>query len=167
MVMVISRPGQETPAGGRYLRAGVGVSLSPARTTSSSPAMSFSAFKASLRKAPVNAARPARAFRTTGLRRYTTEVPKPEAPKKSNTALYAGIGAAAVGGIAFYIYTSNSDAAKEAGTLAKSGAQAVKVAANFVPTKEDYEKVCDLKIHRQSSPFTQLYTGLQQNCRSS
>ena len=103
--------------------------------------MSFSAFRASLRKAPLNAARPARAFRTTGLRRYTTEVPKPEAPKKSNTALYAGIGAAAVGGITFYIYTSNSDTAKEAGTLAKSGAQAVKVATNFVPTKEDYEKV--------------------------
>ncbi|TFY62568.1 hypothetical protein EVJ58_g3782 [Rhodofomes roseus] len=102
--------------------------------------MSFGALRASLRKAPLNAVRPARAVRSAGIRRYTTEVPKPEAPKKSNTALYAGLGVAAVGGIAFYVYTSSSDTAKEAGTLAKSGAQAAKVAANFVPTKEDYEK---------------------------
>ncbi|KAI0721159.1 heme peroxidase [Fomitopsis betulina] len=103
--------------------------------------MFFSAFRASIRKAPLNVARTTRTLRTTGLRRYTTEVPKPEAPK-SNTVLYAGIGAAAAaGGIAFYIYTSNSDTAKAAGTLAKSGVQAVKVAANFVPAKEDYEKV--------------------------
>lgn len=109
--------------------------------------MFFSAFRASIRKAPLNVARTTRTLRTTGLRRYTTEVPKPEAPK-SNTVLYAGIGAAAAaGGIAFYIYTSNSDTAKAAGTLAKSGVQAVKVAANFVPAKEDYEKVRSLGIN--------------------
>ena len=73
-------------------------------------------------------------------RRFFSTEP-PVEPKKSNTALFAGLGLAAVGGIAFYVYTSQSDTAREAGTALKSGAQAAKVAANFVPTKDDYQKV--------------------------
>ncbi|GBE80585.1 Cytochrome c peroxidase, mitochondrial [Sparassis crispa] len=103
--------------------------------------MSLAAIRVSARRgafaAPV--ARVPRTFRNSAFRRYSTEAPK---TKSSNTALFAGLGlAAAAGGLAFYIYSSSSDTAKQAGTALKSGAQAVKVAANFVPTKEDYQKV--------------------------
>ncbi|CCL98714.1 uncharacterized protein FIBRA_00718 [Fibroporia radiculosa] len=99
--------------------------------------MSFAAVRASIRRAPFSAARAPRVIRNNAFRKYSTDVP----PKQSNTALFAGLGAAAVGGIAFLVYTSSSDSAKEAGTALKSGAQAARVAANFVPTKEDYQKV--------------------------
>lgn len=107
--------------------------------------MSFAALRVSLRKAavpaPSRAARAAR-FRAPAVRKYSTETPPPPPPpKSSNTALYAGLGAAALGGVAFWIYTSSSDSAKVAGTAVKSGTQAAKVAANLVPTKEDYIKV--------------------------
>lgn len=99
--------------------------------------MSLNALRTSIRKAALPATRAPRVFRNTATRRYSTEVP----PKKSNTALFAGLGAAAVGGIALYVYTSSSDSAKEAGTALKSGAQSAKALANFVPSKEDYQKV--------------------------
>ncbi|KAI0339924.1 cytochrome c peroxidase [Trametopsis cervina] len=103
--------------------------------------MSFSALRASARKAFVPAPAAARtrlAFRTNAIRRYSTETPAP----KSNTALFAGIGAvAAVAGVSWYIFASDSDAAKTAGTAVKSGVQSAKVAANFTPSKEDYLKV--------------------------
>ena len=107
--------------------------------------MSFAALRLSLRKtavpAPSRAARAAR-IRAPAVRKYSTETPlPPPSPKASNTTLYAGLGAAALGGVAFWVYTSSSDSAKAAGTALKSGAQAAKVAANFVPTKEDYIKV--------------------------
>ncbi|KIP06974.1 class I heme peroxidase [Phlebiopsis gigantea 11061_1 CR5-6] len=107
--------------------------------------MSFAALRVSLRKAavpaPSRAARAAR-FRAPAVRKYSTETPPPPPPpKSSNTTLYAGLGAAALGGVAFWVYTSSSDSAKVAGTAVKSGAQAAKVAANLVPTKEDYIKV--------------------------
>jgi cytochrome c peroxidase len=54
--------------------------------------------------------------------------------------LWTGIGVAAVGGAAWYIYGSG-DAFKRAETGLKSGVQSVKVAANFVPSKADYQKV--------------------------
>ncbi|KAL4251457.1 Peroxidase [Abortiporus biennis] len=103
--------------------------------------MSFAALRSSLRKS-VNVRAVQRVGRNNAntFRRYTTETPAP-APKKSNVGLYAGLGAAVVGGIAFYIYSSDSDAAKTAGTALKSGAQSAKVAANYVPTKADYIKV--------------------------
>ena len=101
-----------------------------------------------------NVARPtlqarASAFRSPAFRRFSTETPPP--PKKSNTGLYAGVGAAVVGGVALWIFSSDSDAAKSAGTAFKSGAQSAKVAANFVPTKEDYIKV------NQFSPSSSLH----------
>lgn len=45
---------------------------------------------------------------------------------------------------------SNGDgAAAKATNAAKSGAQAAKVAANFVPSKEDYQKVRRVCMHKR------------------
>ncbi|KAI0645765.1 cytochrome c peroxidase [Trametes meyenii] len=105
--------------------------------------MNYAALRASARRlgSAAPAARASRtALRNPAFRKYSTEVPPP--PKKSsNAALFGILGAAAVGGAAFWVYTSNSDSAREAGTAVRSGVQAAKVAANFVPTKEDYQKV--------------------------
>ncbi|RPD57600.1 cytochrome c peroxidase [Lentinus tigrinus ALCF2SS1-7] len=107
--------------------------------------MSFAALRASARRVNVvaSSARGSRvALRNSAFRKYSTEVPPSgPAPKGSNKLLIGGIAAAAVGGAAFWVYASNSSSAKEAGTALKSGAQAAKVAANYVPTKEDYQKV--------------------------
>lgn len=73
----------------------------------------------------------------TAFRKYSTA---PEG-KSSNTLLYATLGGVVLAGAGYYVYSSSSDAAKEAGTAVKGAAQAVKVATNFVPTKEDYQKV--------------------------
>ncbi len=89
-------------------------------------------------RAPVNAARAPRAFRNPAFRRYSSEA----APKQSNTALFAGLAAlTAAGGIGYYVYASESNTAKEAGTAIKSGVQSAKAATKLVPTKEDYQKV--------------------------
>ncbi|THH28380.1 hypothetical protein EUX98_g5799 [Antrodiella citrinella] len=101
--------------------------------------MSFAALRTSLRRTAPAAARAVRPAARQSLRRFTTETPTPK--KSSNTLLYGGLGAAAIGGVAFYIYTSSSDTAKEASSAVRSGAQAAKAAANFVPTKADYQKV--------------------------
>lgn len=69
-----------------------------------------------------------------------------------------------IGGVAFYVYTSSSDTAKEAGSAARSGAQAVKVAANFVPTKADYQKVRVHLTGRGIFPSIQFNTA--NVCRS-
>ena len=60
-------------------------------------------------------------------------------PPKSGSGLYIGLGIGAVAliGGAFYVSSTSEDA----GTVAKSAIQAAKVAANFTPTKEDYQKV--------------------------
>lgn len=107
--------------------------------------MSFAALRASARRANLvaPAARLQRnAVRNPAFRKYSTEAPK----KSSNAALLGALGAAALGGAAFWVYSSSSASAKEAGTALKSGAQAAKVAANFVPTKEDYQKACLLVV---------------------
>ena len=109
----------------------------------------YAALRASTRRAALPGPSAARAgtrsaFRASAFRRYSSETPNPSpnpAPKSSHTALYAGIGAAVLGGVAIWVYTSESDAAKKAGTSVRSGVQAAKVAANYVPTKEDYIKV--------------------------
>ena len=103
--------------------------------------MFSSVVRSSLRSSSRLAARSAvpnrvSAFRNPGFRKYSTEAPK----SSSNTLLWVGLGAAAVGGVAWYIY-SFEDVAKGAETALKSGVQSGKVAANFVPTKEDYQKV--------------------------
>ena len=109
--------------------------------------MAFAALRASARR--VGSAAPlARASRTAlrnpAFRKYSTEAP--QAPKKSsNAALFGALGVATVGGIAFWVYTSNSDSAKEAGSAVRSGVQSAKAATNFTPTKEDYQKVSSLQ----------------------
>jgi cytochrome c peroxidase len=101
--------------------------------------MSFLRRAQPLRKiafSPVLVQRASRSHPT--IRGFTTESPPPP-PPKSNTALYAGIGAAAVGGLAICYFT---DFGKEAGTAVKSATQSAKSAAGFVPKQEDYQKVC-------------------------
>jgi len=104
--------------------------------------MSFSVFRTSLRSAAANPLRrgalPRAQFRASFNRKFSTPPPPPEA-KSSNTILYVGLGVAAAGGLAYYFY--NTESGKEAGTAVRSGVQAAKVAANFVPTKQDYQKV--------------------------
>ncbi|KAA1471769.1 cytochrome c peroxidase [Dentipellis sp. KUC8613] len=98
-----------------------------------------SLFRASVRRSALPSSRIARAPLRASYRRFSTEPNASDAaPKaaKSNFALFAGLGAITVGGIAFYLYSSDTLA-----TTAKSGAQAAKVAVNFVPTKADYQKV--------------------------
>ena len=67
--------------------------------------------------------------------------PPPGAEKKSGgfgkVAAAVLLAAVAVGGGYYAFYASDT-----AGTTAKKGAQVVKVAAGFVPTREDYQKVC-------------------------
>nr|QBO71391.1 ascorbate peroxidase [Pleurotus ostreatus] len=86
-------------------------------------------FTASIPKAPVR--------RQAAFRRFSTA--PPSEPAKSNTALYAALGAATVAGLGYWFYAS--DAGREAVTAAKSGVQSGKVALNFTPAKEDYQKV--------------------------
>jgi hypothetical protein len=91
-------------------------------------------FRTSARRVPLISARfPKQSFRSS-FRRYSTEAPP---PKSSNTALYATIGLALLGGVGYYAYSSSDTAA----TSVKSGAQAAKSALKFTPTKADYQKV--------------------------
>ncbi|KAJ3814778.1 heme peroxidase [Lentinula lateritia] len=100
--------------------------------------MSFSLFRASVRKVATSGSLPRAQLRNQlriSIRKFST--PPPEAPApKSNTTLYVGIGAVvAAAGAAFYSFS-------DSGTNAvKSGVQVAKVKTNFVPTKEDYQKV--------------------------
>ena len=115
--------------------------------------MFSSAVRSSLRSSSRLTARSAApnrasAFRNSGFRKYSTETPK----SSSNALLWAGLGTAALGGVAWYLYSSD-DAVKGAETALKSGVQSAKVAANFVPTKEDYQKV---RCHTRSSPLSRV-----------
>jgi cytochrome c peroxidase len=76
--------------------------------------------------------------------RYNSTGPSPPPTRKSNLGLLAGLGIAALGGVGFYLYTSNTDTAKGA-------ASAPKAKASFKPTPEDYQKVCCQvnAMHRQ------------------
>ena len=108
--------------------------------------MSFNIFRASfrtvapkpLRRAAVNSRA---VFRSNFNRSYSTPPPS-QGAKSSSTGLYIGFGAVAAVGAVYYFYATTSG--KEAVTAAKSGIQAAKVKANFVPTKDDYIKVTNL-----------------------
>ena len=113
--------------------------------------MSFNVFRAScrtvaskpLRRAAVQVnTRPV--FRSNFNRTYST--PPSEGDKSSSKGLYIGLGAVAAIGAAYYFYATTSG--REAATAAKSGLQAAKVKANFVPTKDDYIKVTILLLTR-------------------
>ncbi|KAF8624625.1 hypothetical protein AX15_005779 [Amanita polypyramis BW_CC] len=103
--------------------------------------MSLSLLRAPVRRAFVSTATPRAAVRTS-YRRFTSGAPPPPPPPpqpKSNTGLFAGLGAAALAAGAYYIYFSESGA--NVSTAAKSGVQAARVAAKFTPAKKDYQKV--------------------------
>lgn len=121
--------------------------------------MSFSVFRTSLRSgatvAPLRRTVIQQApitncnrilFRNTFNRKYSagSSTPPPSSPpppkSSSNPGLYIGVGAAVIG-VGLAVYFSDTIFGKEAGTAVKSGIQAAKVKANFVPTKEDYIKV--------------------------
>lgn len=78
--------------------------------------------------------------RASSFRAFSTEAPPPPPPPKQNFGLYAGLGAVAFGGVAYYFLTLSPDSSKP--TTAKTATQATK----FVPTKADYEKVCLLGV---------------------
>ena len=114
-------------------------------------------FRSSARRVPLLSARfPKQSFRSS-FRKYSTEAPP---PKSSNTALYATIGLALLGGIGYYAYTASDTAA----TTVKSGAQSAKSALKFTPTKADYQKVNRLAaLPRQLpglTPAVRCTTGL-------
>lgn len=131
--------------------------------------MSFNVLRGSIRRGALAApiARAPRALRTQAFRKYSTEAPK----SSSNTTLFvaAGVVVGAGVGAAWYVYTSSSDTAKEAGTALKSGAQAAKALTNFVPTKEDYQKVSDDLLHDgiMLTVYSAAVVGLRQDCRYS
>jgi cytochrome c peroxidase len=102
-------------------------------------------FRTSARRVPLISARfPKQSFRSS-FRRYSTEAPP---PKSSNTALYATIGLALLGGVGYYAYSSSDTAA----TSVKSGAQAAKSALKFTPTKGDYQKVNRINRSATTTP---------------
>lgn len=102
--------------------------------------MAFNVLRVPARRAVASVSVPKAQLRTS-LRRYTTEA-TPHAPKGgSNVALFAGLGAAALGGIGYYLYSSDSNTAKETVSSLKGGVQVSKAKANFTPSKEDYQKV--------------------------
>lgn len=101
-------------------------------------ALRVSTRRAAFSTVPSTRATPVR----SAFRKYSTTPPPPEA-KSSNTMVFAGIGLAALAGAGYYVYASSSDSAKEASTAVKSAVQAGKVITKFVPTKDDYQKVCD------------------------
>ncbi|KAJ7693350.1 heme peroxidase [Mycena rosella] len=100
--------------------------------------MSFSLFRASVRRTALSAPRAApRAAPRGTFRKFSTPPPAPEAAK-SNTGLIAGVLAAVVVGGGGYYYFSSSGDSK---TALKSGVQAIKAKTNFTPSQEDYQKV--------------------------
>lgn len=109
----------------------LGALRAPARRTG---AYAFTAIKP--------AARPAtRGFATSNLLRNAAPESSSAPKSSSNLPLFLGAGALVAGGIGYWVFTSDSSTAKEAATAGKSAAQAVKAKTNFVPTKEDYQKV--------------------------
>lgn len=110
--------------------------------------MSFNVMRAPLRRVVFSTPFPKGQLRMS-MRRYST-TPSPPAPK-SNFGLYATLGIAAIGGVGFYLYSSNSDTAREAVSALKSGVQVGKAKASFTPTKDDYQKVRFLEYCARTS----------------
>lgn len=101
--------------------------------------MSFNMIRAPMRRAVLSTSFPKAQLRTS-IRRYSTS-PNPPPASKSNFGLYAALGVAAIGGVGFYLYSSNSDTAREAVSALKSGVQVGKAKTGFTPTIDDYQKV--------------------------
>ncbi|KAK0213236.1 heme peroxidase [Desarmillaria ectypa] len=105
--------------------------------------MSFNAIFRARAPLVLAAARPARVNYRSAFRRFnSTQAPTP----KSNTGLYVGLAALAIGGGAGYYYLSDSSAAPAQATT-------------FTPTKEDYQKVYITSI--KLSTVTLMQRGAQ------
>jgi cytochrome c peroxidase len=102
-------------------------------------------FRSSLRRSIANNtsnnARFAIRQRVPAARTYSTIPPPLPSAGKSNTALYVGLGVLLAAGAGYYVFTSSDPNAREAATALKSGVQSAKSKLNYVPTKEDYQKV--------------------------
>jgi cytochrome c peroxidase len=113
------------------------------RTTNTNAMQAANMFRNSVRRSLLNNtstnARFALKQRVPAVRKYSTTTPPPSG--KSNTALYVGLGLVVVAGAGYYVYASSDPTAREAATAVKSGVQSAKAIANFVPSKEDYQKV--------------------------
>ncbi|KAF8550609.1 heme peroxidase [Imleria badia] len=94
-----------------------------------------STFRTPLRRALFSAStrRVGAQVRASSYRGFSTEAPP---PPKQNFGLYAGLGAVAFGGVAYYLLNSSFDFSKS--PAAKSTPTQ---ATQFVPTKADYSKV--------------------------
>jgi len=87
---------------------------------------------------------PRQTFQRQARRGYADEAPRPSAGGSSNTALYAGLAAAALAGVGGYFALSGTpESAKQ-----NSTAQGQKGSNIFSPTKEDYQKVYDAVAKR-------------------
>jgi len=73
--------------------------------------------------------------------RWNTTGSAPPPKSGSNSTLYGIIGVAALAGAGYWVYTSQDDTARSAKSTLKEGSQFAKSLANYVPTKEDYQKV--------------------------
>ena len=102
--------------------------------------MSFNALRASLRTAaPLRRAAAGKALpHSTFYRKYSAPPPAVETPKPkpgNNTALYLGLAGVAAIGVTYYFIRGEDGAA---------AVKSIQTKAKFVPTKQDYQKVCSL-----------------------
>jgi cytochrome c peroxidase len=72
--------------------------------------------------------------------RFNSTAPPPP-PPKSNTGLILTLALATAAAGGYWVYTSDSDAARTAKTAGKEGAQIGKALTHFTPSKDDYQKV--------------------------
>lgn len=101
--------------------------------------MSFNTLRASLRTAaPLRRAAAGKALpRSTFYRKYSTPPPTAETPKPkpgNNTLLYLGLAGVAAIGVTYYFIRGEDGAA--------AAVKSIQTKAKFVPTKQDYQKVC-------------------------
>ena len=108
--------------------------------------MSFAAVRRGLNlRSTAPRVRPQTITFRTSVRWNTTGTAPPKSG--SNSTLYGVIGVAAIAGAGYWVYTSQDDTARSAKSTLKEGAQIAKSAANYVPTKEDYQKVYNKVAH--------------------
>lgn len=107
--------------------------------------MSLAVLRRSVVRAVPRTAPVSRVSRLPAARSFTSGPAPPSAGGTSwiQLALAAGLGAAGGATALTFFGGSTSDLKKETETAAKGAARSAKVAANFVPTKQDYQKVYD------------------------
>jgi cytochrome c peroxidase len=83
----------------------------------------------------------------TSFRHYSTS--GGQSTPKSNFGLFAGLGVVALGGVGYYLYSSDTTNLNAPG--ATTIGQAVKAKAIFTPKQEDYQKVLHVNATNQSA----------------